>query len=296
MGCSVREWVRQGTGIGRALVLGLGVMLAFATHAEQPVPAGTAAKSESQAAIAGPAIELEPKALAILKAASDRLAAAKTMSFTALVGYESPSRLGPALVYMSRYDVTLQRPDKLRVISPGDGPASELYYDGKTMVAFAPAENMVAVASAPPTIGAALQAAYETASIYYPFADVIVADPYKDLADGLRVAFYIGQSKEVGGTTTDIVAYGNDDVFIQGWIGVRDKLPRRLRAVFRKDPSQLRHDMEFSHWQLDTAVAADAFLPPDAAKSALPIAFARPEATPMPGGATAPAQTGAAAK
>ena len=28
------------------------------------------------------------------------------------------------------------------VVNPGDGPASEFYLDGKTMVAFAPAENL----------------------------------------------------------------------------------------------------------------------------------------------------------
>jgi hypothetical protein len=235
----MRAWVREGTGIGRALALGSGLLLALASHAQLPTapgaeaskaPAAEASKPAQQAAVPGPAIELEPKALAILKGASERLAAAKTMSFTALVGYESPSRLGPALVYMSRYDVTLQRPDKLRVVSPGDGPASEFYYDGKTMVGFAPAQNVVASAAAPPTIDAALKAAYETASIYYPFTDLIVADPYKDVAEGLRVAFYIGQSKAVGGTTTDIVAYANDHAFVQAWIGAQDQLPRRLRA------------------------------------------------------------------
>ena len=74
---------------------------------------------------------------------------------------------------------------------------SEFYYDGKIMMALAPAENLVAVADAPPTIDAALAAAYTTAAIYFPFTDVIVADPYKDLADGLKHAFYIGQSTVV---------------------------------------------------------------------------------------------------
>ena len=97
--------------------------------------------------------------------------------------------------------MTLQRPDKLRVITFGDGPPSEFYYNGKTMMAFAPAENLVAVADAPPTIDAALKAAFDSAAIYFPFTDLIVADPYKDIADGLELAFYIGQSNVVGGTT-----------------------------------------------------------------------------------------------
>ena len=70
----------------------------------------------------------------LLKAASARLAAAKSMSFTATASYEFPSQLGPPILYTVRYDVTMQRPDKLRVIIPGDGPASEFYYDGQSMM------------------------------------------------------------------------------------------------------------------------------------------------------------------
>ena len=78
------------------------------------------------------------------------------------------------------------------------------------MMAFAPAENLVAIADAPPTIDAALKAAYDTAAIYFPFTDAIVADPYDDVAEGLKLAFFIGQSKVVGGTTTDMVAFASD--------------------------------------------------------------------------------------
>jgi len=52
---------------------------------------------------------------------------------------------------------------------PGDGPASEFYYDGKSMTAYAPAENLAAVADAPPTIDAALAHAFRTAAIFFPF-------------------------------------------------------------------------------------------------------------------------------
>ena len=105
----------------------------------------------------GPA--LEPKAIEILKAASGRLAAAHSMTFTAAVTYESPTRQGPPLVYATQSDVTLVRPNKLRVITPGDGPASEFYYDGKIMMAYAPAEDLVAVADARFTVDATLETA-----------------------------------------------------------------------------------------------------------------------------------------
>jgi hypothetical protein len=270
---------------GCALLLALGVFLATSGHAQQLQHAPQAtkpAKASKKAAAPDVAPVLEPKAIELLKATSDRLAAARAMRFTAVISYESPSRLGPPLIYTTTSEVTLQRPDKLRVLTPGDGPASEFYYDGKTMMAFAPAENLVAVADTPPTLEAALKAAYDTAAIYFPFTDVMVADPYKDLADGLQHAFYIGQSRVVGGTTTDMVALVNKWVFEQIWIGADDKLPRKVRAVFLADPSRLRHEMDLSNWQLDAAVPADAFAS-SSATSATRIAFTRPDLKLPPG-------------
>jgi hypothetical protein len=75
------------------------------------------------------------------------------------------------------------------------------------MMTYAPAEDLVAIAEAPPTIDETMEVAYHVAAIYFPFDDVIVSDPYKDLAGNLRLAFYVGQSNVIGGTTTDIVAY-----------------------------------------------------------------------------------------
>src|SRR5262249_58133645 len=116
----------------------------------QGKPPASKKKAKTAAAETSPAPEptpsLEPKALDILKAASSRLAAARTMKFTAIHFYESPSRHGHPLAYTTKSEVTLQRPDKLRVIMPGDGPASEFYYDGNKMMAYEPAENLKAAA------------------------------------------------------------------------------------------------------------------------------------------------------
>ena len=282
----------------RAAALIVGMVLTFGAGAQSPTPkTKSAAPSPAAAKAMKPAMKytppefklaLEPRAMELLKATSAKLAAAKSMSFTATVSYEYPSKLGPPIVYTSRYDVAMVRPDKLRVIMPGDGPASEFYYDGKAMLAFAPAENLVAVADAPPTIDATLRAAFEKAAIYYPFTDLIVADPFAALTDGAILAFTIGQSDLVGGTRTDMVAWANDDVFLQIWIGADDKLPRRIRAVYRTDPYGLGHQMDLSNWQLDGTLAPDAFVS-QKAQSAKRIAFASPAGTP-PVSAKSPAK------
>src|SRR5205809_1940172 len=217
-----------------ALLLISAALLASPTAESKPPTAKK--KGKAAAAEASPMPEatpsLEPKAIDILKAASSRLAAARTMKFTAVHFYESSSRHGHPLAFTTKSEVTLQRPDKLRVIMSADGPASEFYYDGKRMMAYAPAENLVATADVPGTLDAALEQAYNSAAIYFPFADWIVTDPYKEMSDGMTLAYYIGQSKVVGGTTTDMVAYIDHGVFIQAWIGAGDKLPRLLHATY----------------------------------------------------------------
>jgi hypothetical protein len=246
-------------GLLAAMIVGQSTPVAAQTNpAAKPAATTKATKPAPKAKAPQFKMVLEPRAMELLKAMSERLAAAKTLSFTAAAGFEFPSKLGPPLVYTTRYDVALQRPDRFRVLMPGDGPASEFYYDGKSMIAYAPAENLAAVADAPPTIDAMLKRAYDTAAIFFPFTDLVLADPYSALAEG-KLAFYIGPSGVVGGVKTEMVAWANDDVFLQIWIGVDDKLPRRVRAMFSADPLRLRHDLELSNWQLNGPIAADAF-------------------------------------
>ncbi|PYS45032.1 MAG: hypothetical protein DMG13_32930 [Acidobacteria bacterium] len=270
--------------LGWALLIASAALLAIPNAQSKPQAAKK--KSKPVAAEASPAPgatpALESKAIEILKAASSRLAAARTVKFTAVDFYESSSHHGHPLSVTTKSEVTLQRPNKLRVITSADGPPSEFYYDGKKMMAYAPTENLVAVAEAPPTIDAALEAAYHSAAIYFTFTDLIVADPYKDMAEGLTLAYYIGQSRVVGETTTDMLAYIDKGVFVQIWIGAEDKLPRLLHAIYLDDPERLRHNLILRDWQLDAAVPADTFTSPKAA-SANPMPFAHPHPESSPG-------------
>jgi hypothetical protein len=86
----------------------------------------------------------------------------------------------------------------------------------------------------------------------------------------------------VGGTTTDMVAYANDDAFVQIWSGAEDKLPRMLRAVYRNDPARQRHQMELSNWWLDLDVPPDVFGSSRAARAPR-IEFERPDPKLPPG-------------
>lgn len=239
----------------------LGVLLGSSAQA-QPAPPK------------GPGMETE--AVDILKAMAARLTAAKTLRFTAVVTYQHPAMTGQPLWYTTISEVALERPNHLRIITPGDGPPTEFYYDGKTMTAYDPRANLAAVAPAPADLDGMIKLAYDKAAIYFPFVDLIVADPFKAITEDLTWAFYIGQSHVVGSTVTDMIAVGGPNIEAQLWIGAEDHLPRLIRAVYPKDPGGEQHSVAFYHWVLNGKLAPGGFASAKAAKAPR-IEFAKPE-------------------
>lgn len=270
--------------MSKKLTLGLclGMMVSLA-------PPAAMAQNVPPPAAATPAAEkLEPKALDLLKAASAALAGAQSLTFNATSTYERVALNGQPLFYSSVSQVALQRPDKLRVMTLGDGTPDEFYYDGKTMSAYIPSLELVAIADAPPTIDKLLDEVWEKAAIYFPFADVLASNPYGELSKNLHSAFYIGRSIAVGGTTTDMIAIAGDDAAGQIWLGAEDHLPRKIAVVYAHEPAHALYQTEFSNWKLGEKVEATAFASEKAAK-AKRIAFSPPGAPNPPAGPKPPA-------
>jgi hypothetical protein len=248
--------------------------------------AGAAPQKQAQPQAAKPP-PVEQKAIDILKAACKTLADAKAMSFTAVITYEKAARNGQPLYYAVMNRVTMQRPDKLRVITPGDGVADEFYYDGKQMTAYVPSADLVAVTDAPPTIDRMVDTAWEKAAIYFPFADVILSKPCAVFEeDGINSAFYVGQSKVVGGTTTDMVAVAGDNLQAELWIGADDHLPRLVRVVYPHEPAHALYQTEYSDWHLMDSADPGTFASEKAAQGK-PMKFAPPGLRETPPGARA---------
>jgi len=238
------------------VAVSLGLLLAPLTEGRaQTAPAGPAAAA---APAAPPA--MEPRAMEILKASCAVLSKAKAMSFDALTTYQKYGRTGQPLFYSTLNRVTMQRPDKLRVITPGDGTPDAFYYNGKQMMAYVPKDNLVAIADAPPTIDAMVDAAHGMAGIYFPWVDVVLADPCKGFEENkLTHAFVMGQSRLIGGTLTDMVAISSPTVQAQLWIGAKDRLLRMVKLVYPKEPAQVLYQTEYSNWRLLDRVPAATF-------------------------------------
>ena len=255
-------------------------MPAFAQQATPPATTAPAQTAPAQSATAK-APQLEPKALEILKAMSAKLASAKTIGFTVTTAFDQPGVNNQPILYGTKSEVALARPNRFAVVTLGDGPRSAFYYNGKDMVVALPDQNLVAVADAPGSVEDMLEQAFVKAGIYFPWVDLIVANPYAEIEKGLKTAFYIGQSKIIGNTVTDMVAFQNENVMVQMWIGAKDRLPRMVAIVPVEAGQRGRQMLQFANWTLDKSIPSARFESKER-KTARKIDFAKPETLQKP--------------
>jgi len=220
---------------------------------------------------------IEPAALDLVKAMTSKLGAAKTIQFNALVQSEFPSIDGLPVIYSTAARVAIQRPNQFDVSVWGDGPSSEILFNGKQLFAYSPQKNLVAVSNAPNTIDAAAKFAYEKAGLFFPGDDLILSDPYTHLTQGLTDAFIVGKTKLVGGVETNVIVLAGRQLQGQIWIGVKDNLPYMASWIYTGDKRLPRTTLQYSNWKINAAVPASRF---DAGRfsKAIVVDFAQPNA------------------
>jgi hypothetical protein len=203
-----------------------------------------------------PAPIKDERALKVLKAMTDTLAQAKTLSFRArsLVPTAGPNGQWISLFGTSR--VAMQRPDRLFVEMRGDIFPNDLYLDGKTWTAIAPNEKFYAQRPAPgQTIDALIDEAYAKNDDPFPFADVLPSDAYARLTQNLSSALYVGQST-IGGAKVDHLAFTG-----KIWIGATDRLPRFLMGTYRDLERSPTFWVEFADWKVNPPIDPKTFTP-----------------------------------
>jgi len=239
------------------------VAAAVEVHAQQAPQAGSAA--------AGPVID--QRALDLLKKMSDTLSQAKSVSFQArsMVPIRTPDGVWINLYGTSR--VITQGRDKLFASTAGDFAPYDFYFDGKTITAFAPNKNLYAVKDAPATIDAMIEEAYQKDGKSFPYADILVSEPYTVLTKGLTSAYYVGQSilkplSGAGGVKTDHLVFSHEGVQWQIWIDVADHLPRMVCATYLDDEGEPSYTVEFGDWKLNETVSPETFIFNNASQAA----------------------------
>src|SRR6516164_3741632 len=100
--------------------------------------------------------DIDPLALKVLKAVSDPIRDAQAFSYRTRATREYVGSNGQIITYFTTSDVTVGRPNKLRVDFKGRHDV-QLYYDGGQAVLYAPGPKLYAVMPAATTLDGLLQ-------------------------------------------------------------------------------------------------------------------------------------------
>jgi len=207
-------------------------------------------------------LEKDPRALALIKKMSDRLAQAKTFSFRARIAMELPVEGGPLATFFNDATAVVQRPNRLAATRSGDLAEVGFAYDGKSMTIFTPGDGKGkgwwGTIAAPATLDAMILAAAEQGDLSFPFDEVLVADPYAAVTRGLLQATLLGTTL-MGGKKTDHLLLASPGLELQLWVDQATSLPARVSLVYADQVERPHYSVDYSDWKLDHRVRTSAF-------------------------------------
>jgi hypothetical protein len=212
------------------------------------------------AAQTGPAAQsdIDPLALRVLATVTDPIHHANSYSFRALVSNEKLGTNGQIITLFHVTEVTVQKPDKLRLNVLGVGQKVELFYNAGQTTLYSPDSHLYTTISSPKTIDSTLDD-LESKDIFVPIRNFLASDPYKSLSDGLKSGYVVGQVKLFDQEVHQL-AFTEPDAEWQLWVVGGDE-PRviRLEVVNKSKPFHPRTVVQFSEWNLKPDITPATF-------------------------------------
>ena len=219
---------------------------------------------------------VEPRADALVRAMSDRLARADAFAFEAEEVYDEVPEQSPRQQFTSRRAVVLRRPNRLAGDATGDAIHRSFYYDGRTFSAIDKEQNVWASGTVPPTIDEALDWVFDQTGTVLPLADFLYADVYSRLMDSVQRGVYLG-IHDVGGVPCHHLSFEQATIDWQLWIDAgREPLPRKLVITYKTEDEVPQYSVTIRKWNVkaDLPEALFRFVPPAGAKRIEISAFA----------------------
>jgi hypothetical protein len=203
--------------------------------------------------------DIDPLALKVLKAVTDPIRDAKAFSFRTRAIREYLGSNGQIITYFTTSDVTVGRPDRLRVDFKGRAQEVQLYHDAEQTVLYAPGPKLYAVIPArAKTLDGVLQE-LEKRDVFLPAKNLLASDPYQTLVPDIKTGYVIGKVQMYGKEVHQL-AFTEKDAEYQLWVtGEPDPRIQGLAVVNMALAHEPRVMIEFSDWNLNPQIQADTF-------------------------------------
>jgi hypothetical protein len=165
--------------------------------------------------------------------------------------------------------VLVRRPDRLRVDIDGDDGATQVFYDGKTLVLYGPAKKEYVSIPVPDTIEGMAKEANSRIGFDFPLLDFLTAAPDKAVLSGVTAAKIVNDVTIDGASANHLTLFQPPGLELELWLTKDTQaLPERIFITYRSVPGQPNFIAQLSDWNFAvTPTDADfTFQPPEGAK------------------------------
>jgi hypothetical protein len=165
--------------------------------------------------------------------------------------------------------VLVRRPDRLRVDIDGDDGATQVFYDGKTLVLYGPEKKQYVSLPVPDTIEGMVKEAETRIGFDFPLMDFLSPSPDKSILSGVTEGKIVNEATIDGAPVNHLTLFQPPGLELELWLAkTAQALPERLFITYRSIPGQPNFIASFSDWNFSiTPTDADfTFQPPEGAK------------------------------
>jgi len=155
--------------------------------------------------------------------------------------------------------VAVERPNHIAADATGDTLSRAAWYDGRTMTVLDKEHNVYATIEVPETIDATLDKLQDEYGVVLPLADLLYADPYAVLTEGVTYGRYLG-IHQAAGVACHHLAFSQETIEWQIWIDAgKLPLPRKLVITYVQEPGEPQYSATIRRWTLDGKVPEGLF-------------------------------------
>jgi len=206
------------------------------------------------------AVADETDAKNLLRAMSDYMASQDAISFGYDANLEVVTKDNQRLLLASSGTVAMQRPDKLHTTRASGFRNSETFFDGKTLTLFGKSANIYTQVEIPGTIGNLIDTMIEKLDRTPPAADLLSANSYDLLMDGVIDIKDLG-SGVINGAECDFLAFRTEEVDWQIWIAQGENpYPCRYSVTSKGIDGGPQYSIQFRDWKTGDQAMSGGFV------------------------------------
>ena len=212
---------------------------------------------------------MDPRAIEVLKNASDFIGKAKTLAIKATAIYDHVMESGIIVTYSKEVEVYVKRPNKfLVVIRSDDYKQRRIYFDGKSVVRFNVNKNSYHKVPYAGNIDGVLDHIIDNYDVDLPLADLIYNDIAGVLQESIISAEHMGE-RIIDGMPCHHLSYESTGADWQVWVQKWEKpVPRRFAINYVNIDGSPQFLAMLKEWQINPTLDEKIFTfnPPFGAK------------------------------